>query len=472
MIQGHCKNHPERTARRRCYTCGAFVCAACQVHGAHHYFCSSRCLHRFELREFGRSAQVLLQSLFPSLRFSKTTFRTWLALAILAAFFVMLPMVVLGFVVYSNFRLDDRIATLERRLASLAAAPASPHTTAPRPTSKTFQVLSPASGAMTGTNHTSIEGQTVANAVISLSRNDRMIASTVSADGRFSFPNIELNVGPNHLTLRALSVTGQTMAADEMVVYYVPVVPRAATTDFTRGNRQRRQIAITFDGGSTDNAALPILQMLKQYQVRVTIFLTGGFIRNFPDLARQIAVDGHEVGNHTWNHPHLTSFAMNYQQQTLAPVTREFLQEQLRKTADLYRQVTGQPMAPLWRAPYGEHNQEIREWAAEIGYRHIGWTLGHSTDESLDTMDWVSDPGSPAYRSADEILQRLLRIARSDGAAANGGIILMHLGSERHGDEVYQMLPQLIDGLRSSAYELVPASTLLDTSEEYRSVQR
>ncbi|MFQ5709444.1 MAG: polysaccharide deacetylase family protein, partial [bacterium] len=165
--------------------------------------------------------------------------------------------------------------------------------------------------------------------------------------------------------------------------------------------------------------------------------------------------------NHTWDHPHLTTFAENKLQETRPEVTREFLQDELRKTAAAFMAATGQQMAPYWRAPYGEQNQEIREWAAELGYQHVEWTLGRDWKSTMDTMDWVADTTSPAYRSADEILDKILNYGNGSNHGANGCIVLMHLGTLRNGDFPHKKLPQIIDGLQARGYELVTITELL-----------
>ena len=192
------------------------------------------------------------------------------------------------------------------------------------------------------------------------------------------------------------------------------------------------------------------------------MFLTGRFVKRYPETAKRIVQMGHEVGNHTWDHLHLTSYALDKKQTTLPHLNKRTLQEQLQRTDELFVEVTGEKMQPFWRAPYGEHNGEIRRWAAESGYRHIGWTLGRTYGESLDTVDWVADSNSSAYRSSQEILQKFLKLAdRDDGWGLAGGIILMHLGTHRQEDPVYQILPKLIEALNERNYRIVPISDLL-----------
>ena len=227
----------------------------------------------------------------------------------------------------------------------------------------------------------------------------------------------------------------------------------AGTTppDLTRGPSDRREILVSFDGGSSDRGASEILDALSGRGIRTTVFLTGEFIRRYPTLVRRIAADGHEVGNHTDTHPHLTTFAADGRQVTRPGVDRAFVVGELARTARLYRDTTGRAMAPLWRAPFGEHNAQIRKWAAEQGYWHVGWTGGRG---GLDGLDWISDPGARGYQSADALLRRLVR------RAENGGIVLLHLGSDRS-EPVAGRIDILLDGLRGRQFEFAKASEFL-----------
>jgi peptidoglycan/xylan/chitin deacetylase (PgdA/CDA1 family) len=108
-------------------------------------------------------------------------------------------------------------------------------------------------------------------------------------------------------------------------------------------------------------------------------------------------------------------------------------------------------MAPLWRAPFGEHNPQIRRWAAEQGYWHVGWTGGRG---GLDGLDWISDPRARGYQSAQTLLTRLVR------RAENGGIVLLHLGSDRS-EPVAERIDILLDGLKARRFEFVRASDFL-----------
>jgi peptidoglycan/xylan/chitin deacetylase (PgdA/CDA1 family) len=220
-----------------------------------------------------------------------------------------------------------------------------------------------------------------------------------------------------------------------------------------------KKIVLSFDAGSTDRGAAEILDALRGRGIRTTVFLTGQFIRRYPELARRIASDGHEVGNHTFDHPHLTTYAIDGRQRTRPGVTEEMVRRELEETASLYGEVTGRAMAPLWRAPYGEENDEIIAWARSAGYRHVSWT--HGEGRNMDALDWVSDPDSPRYRTSDRVINRLLASARP------GSIILMHLGSERE-DPVAGHLPRLLDTLSSEGYRFSTASELIASGASAR----
>jgi peptidoglycan/xylan/chitin deacetylase (PgdA/CDA1 family) len=249
-----------------------------------------------------------------------------------------------------------------------------------------------------------------------------------------------------------VAAAAPAFAARAIVAPGPPAIASAVSVpDLTRGPSDRPDLVLSFDAGSSDRGAREILDALESRGIRTSIFLTGDFIRRNPELAARIAEDGHEVGNHTDTHPHLTTYAQDGRQTTRPGVDRAFVSRQLRATAEAYRRATGRDLAPLWRAPYGEHNAEIRRWAALEGYWHVGWTGGRA---GLDGMDWVSDPSSRAYRSAGRVVERLTEHAE------NGGIILLHLGSDRE-DPVAPRVAELIDGLGRRGFRLVPASRFL-----------
>jgi len=232
--------------------------------------------------------------------------------------------------------------------------------------------------------------------------------------------------------------------------------------DITRGPRRAMEVSVTFDGGGYESPeeAESILATLKRRSIKATIFLTGLFIRKYPALVREMVRDGHEIGNHTLAHPHLTDFNRTLRQDTLEGVDGRFVERQLRGAAELFKTVTGTEMSHLWRAPYGESNHEIRRWAFESGYVHVGWTYDAKNRQSLDTLDWVHDRNSRLYRTSSEIKARVLDFGKDSGGIS-GGIILMHLGTLRKDDRASDVLGEMLDALSARGYRFVKVSEQL-----------
>ncbi len=230
--------------------------------------------------------------------------------------------------------------------------------------------------------------------------------------------------------------------------------------DFTRGSTALKELSFTFDGGSRRGQTKQILEILRQHKIKTTIFLTGQFIEKNPKLVRLMLSDGHEIGNHLMDHPHMTTYASNGRHRRLPHVDRAFVLRQLNQTADLFTRTTGKKMAPVWRAPYGELNNEIRGWAYNAGYMHVGWTTDYKRKESMDSLDWVSDPNSRLYRTTAQIKERILGFGKGRHGL-RGGVVLMHLGTFRRGDKLASRLGEMIDELQERGYRFVKVSTLI-----------
>ena len=236
-------------------------------------------------------------------------------------------------------------------------------------------------------------------------------------------------------------------------------MPPQVARSFDRGPVERPALLLTFDAGSHSNGASEILDVLAAEGVRTTFFLTGEFIHDHPDLVRRIVADGHEVGNHTETHLHLTRWEEERRHTTRPDVDRARLLAELENTQAAFMALTGESMAPLWRAPYGEYNKEILTWAAAAGWAHVGWT------PSMDTLDWVADTDSHLYRDAEEIGRRLLDLPDRDDHGGRGAIVLMHLGSERPAqDQLSKILPQVLAGYRARGLRLLTASAMMQGS--------
>jgi peptidoglycan/xylan/chitin deacetylase (PgdA/CDA1 family) len=290
--------------------------------------------------------------------------------------------------------------------------------------------------------------------------NGQETASVEVSDREFNFPAVSFEYGRNVVEVLTADEAGNK--ANSLARIIDRMSQKAAKVraqdviNRMRGPREVPHLALTIDAGSSNKRAVMVLDALQAKGIVTTFFLTGQFIERYPDLARRIVADGHEVGAHTYSHPHLTTFEQNRHHQTSPGMTREKFQSELIRTRDLFESVTGAKMSHWWRAPYGEYNDTILGWAHEVGFDHIDWTR---SPKNHDMLDWVADTRSPYYLDSTALLQRLVGI-HSAAIRANGGIILVHLGTDRDRDFLDLVLPRAIDELRSKGYEFVTISRM------------
>jgi len=217
--------------------------------------------------------------------------------------------------------------------------------------------------------------------------------------------------------------------------------------------------ALTFDGDQEANGTAELLDLLHRRGVRATLFVTGRFAELHPELLRLAAAHGHEIANHTATHPHFTTWAENHRHDLRPGVDRGLVQRELREGAAAIERAIGRPPAALWRAPYGEHNAQIRAWAAELGLVHVDWTRG--CGDALDALDWVDDPSSRRYMGPEAMARRLFSLESGCGVPLEGSIILMHLGSGRPDPPLLEALPIFLDETDRRGLKPVPVSELL-----------
>jgi len=284
-----------------------------------------------------------------------------------------------------------------------------------------------------------------------------------------SHPGVKLlridDAGAIASTTMTTSAEKRTAAAASVSPTAVPVatgrvadasIRRAAPPSLLLVADAGPRLALTFDGGSSSQGTADLLDMLKRLNLKATLFLTGEFIERDAALVRRAVAEGHEVGNHTYSHPRLTTYARNHKHQLLPHVTRAWFREELQKPERAFYQATGRRMAPLWRAPYGEENSSLRGWAWELGYLHVRWSSVRGA--SLDSRDWVESEHSSLYQDSSRMMKRLLSFPRLEG-----GIVLMHLASARP-QPPWQALPHLVSELHKRNIELVTVTELLRTS--------
>lgn len=178
-----------------------------------------------------------------------------------------------------------------------------------------------------------------------------------------------------------------------------------------------KKVYLTFDTGGPIGDPDKLLEILKDNDVKVTFFLVGYNVKAYPDFARKVVEEGHSIGNHTMTHKDMTE------------ISEEAVLKEIDDFAALVKEVTGQPVAPLFRFPYGKYNMRLLDLISEKGYTSVFW--------STAMRDWEPRAGG-AEDSYNDIMNGL----------HEGNIILMHQGSE----ENIQALDRIIKDVKKEGY--------------------
>lgn len=122
------------------------------------------------------------------------------------------------------------------------------------------------------------------------------------------------------------------------------------------------KISLSFDAAWGNEDTAKILDVLKQNDVRVTFFMTGGWVEKYPDDVKAIAAAGHDLGNHSENHKQMSQ------------LSAEQCKEEIMKPHEKVKQLTGKDMI-LFRPPYGDYNDNLINVCREINYYPIQWDV-------------------------------------------------------------------------------------------------
>ena len=190
---------------------------------------------------------------------------------------------------------------------------------------------------------------------------------------------------------------------------------------------EEKAIALTFDDGPAGKITARLLEELDKRQVPATFFLCCYRVTQYPDLVKQMAEAGHEIGIHGCSHKYFTQ------------MTPKELEHELLSTQAAIRNLTG--AAPnLVRPPGGLYNDSVRKTAEEHGLSTILW--------SIDPEEW--DP-KKRTAAANHVITK----------AADGDIVLLHDLSRENVDAALAA----IDALRKKGFTFCTVSQLAQKRE-------
>ncbi len=176
---------------------------------------------------------------------------------------------------------------------------------------------------------------------------------------------------------------------------------------------RRNAVAFTFDDGPHPVHTPELAALFREHGGKATFFVVGRELERYPEVAKALCADGHELGNHTYSHPHLP---------TLDEARRR---EELERTDALIAAITGEKPVSF-RAPYLDRDEALDALIREYGFASAGGT-------NLDAKDWDS-PG------VDYIVEKTRPSLRP------GSVILLHDGGDRAQtvEAVRRLLPEAV----------------------------
>ena len=185
------------------------------------------------------------------------------------------------------------------------------------------------------------------------------------------------------------------------------------------------KIALTFDAAWGNEDTKQIMEILKKHDIKVTFFMTGGWVEKYPDDVKMILAEGHDLGNHSQNHKNMSQLSDSEKENELMTVHNKV------------KELTGYDMF-LFRPPYGDYDSAVVKTAKKCGYYAIQW--------DVDSLDWK-----------DYGVDSIIKTVTQHKHLGNGSIILCHNGAKY----TAQALDTMITTLKDAGYQFVPLSELI-----------
>ena len=196
--------------------------------------------------------------------------------------------------------------------------------------------------------------------------------------------------------------------------------------------KSTKNLALTYDDGPNDPHTFRLLETLNKYEVHATFFLIGRYVRQRPDIAREILKAGHVVGNHTFTHPLLSLKSSTETRRELSDC-RSALQDAIGEHSSLFR------------PPFGGRRPVTLRVARELGLQPVMW--------NVTGYDWTAPPASVIERKVTKQVR-------------GGDVILFHdgghkvMGADR--SQTVLATDHLIARYKSEGYDFATISEMLN----------
>ena len=228
-------------------------------------------------------------------------------------------------------------------------------------------------------------------------------------------------------------VTVSAAVAVGLALCLLCMVPRAAMAAAIQRDlpiycvqKDSKVCSLTFDAAWGNEDTQQLIDILGKYNIKATFFVVGEWVDKYPESVKALHDAGHEIMNHSDNHPYFTK------------LSAEQIKTQLNTCNEKIAAITG--VTPiLFRPPYGDYNNRLIVTARSLGYTPIQW--------SVDSLDWKN-------RGRDDLVRRATENVQS------GDIVLFHNDS----DFIVDALPLVLESYREKGLTVVPVSRLLRLS--------
>lgn len=181
-----------------------------------------------------------------------------------------------------------------------------------------------------------------------------------------------------------------------------------------------KTVYLTFDAGYDNGMFKDILKVLRKKNVKATFFITGDFVKRFPELTLQLLYDGHTIGNHSYHHLNITK------------LTDIELKKDLNELEEAFYKLTNTKMSNFFRPPEGVFNKKALQTLTSLGYTTVFWSIAY--------RDWQNNNQLQDNECVKKILDNL----------HPGAIILLHTVSKNNRDN----LEAIIEGIINQGYQI------------------
>lgn len=253
---------------------------------------------------------------------------------------------------------------------------------------------------------------------------------------RIDNPKKKLDIKIKERTGKILLATG-ALALVAISALFLPKL--ASVTNNVKGRElpiycvktAEPKVSLSFDAAWGNEDTGRILEILDKHDIKVTFFMTGGWVEAYPEDVKAILAAGHDLGNHSENHKNMSK------------ISDSDKKDEIMKVHNKVKELTGYEMY-LFRPPYGDYDNAVVKVTKNCGYYPIQW--------DVDSLDWK-----------DYGIDSIIKTVCGHKHLGNGSIILCHNGAKFTADA----LDTLITGLKEKGFELVPISELIYKEDYY-----